>query len=248
MNQLNDQQLTLSIGANGTEPTQAFRIEGKNLIIPEDLSWPEYVTGMSLFKKLIGDSKLYHAQYVRFGQIKFGLDKVNECMSQLEFVLDDAKKAVDIASVPDDVRHESLGAEHYTVLARSGLKAKQMAKWAKTADEQKLTPGQLKASIKHGEVITEAQARQENNGVLSLTGIGMSIEVWLRRIGNSDKKAAEKDSFDALKHGLKLLAAKPADQRKMLAGQIKIAVDIHSALTKPIKKAAKKKPAKKKAA
>lgn len=226
-------QLTINLSANGADPTSIFRIEGKQLIIPEDLSWGQYVTGMNLFKRMKSDVTLYHAQFVKYGQLKFGADKVNECMSQLEFLLDDARKAIDIASIPDEVRHDNLKSEHYIELSRAKLTPKQQAKWARVASEQNLTPSRLKESIKQGEVVSESVANR-NHGVLSLTGIGMELSVWLRRVGKGD-----------LQQGLKELSAKPADQRKMLAEQIKLAVDIYEALTKPAKKkAAKKKPAK----
>jgi|688.fasta_scaffold00471_106 hypothetical protein len=215
--------LSISISSDGAAPSQYFRIDGRKLIINDDLEWSEYVSGMALFKKLNSDLKLYYSQYVAFGQLKFGAERINACMAQLEFDLDDAKKAVEIASIPEDIRHDNLKAEHYIALSRSGLKKRDMAKWSKIASEQNLTAGQLKVSIQHGEVITETQARQENHGTLSLHGISMSVEVWLRRAG-----------------GLDALRKKPADERKMLAEQLKLAVDIHKALTEAPRKPKKK--------
>lgn len=228
-------QLTINLSANGTEPTSIFRIDGKQLIIPEDLSWEQYVTGMNLFKSMKSDVTLYHAQFVKYGHLKWGADKVNECMTQLEFLLDDARKAIDIASIPDAVRHENLKAEHYIELSRAKLTPKQQAKWAKTASEQNLTPSRLKESIKQGEVVPQSSADSKRHGVLSLHGISMELEVWLRRVGKGD-----------LKLGLEELANKPADQRKMLAEQIKLAVDIHKALTEAPKRQPRSRKAKSK--
>lgn len=219
--------LTIAIGRAGHKPSKAFQILDGKLILSDDMDWAEYVNGMSFFKRLTDDLKLYRSQYVAFGHLKFGKDKVNNCMAQLEFELEDVRKDIEVASIPDEVRQDGLKAEHYTTLARSGLKKPQMAKWAKIAAEKNLTPGQLKASIATGEVVTESQARAQNSGILSLHGIAMELEIWLRRAGGLDE-----------------LRKKPADQRAMLADQIKIACDIHAALTAATKAKAPRKPTK----
>lgn len=215
--------LTIAISGEDDDLQRAFRITEGKLIIPDSLSWPEYANGMSLFKSLTDNLKLYRSQYVAFGHLKFGKDRVNNCMAQLEFEMDDVRKDIEIASIPASVRRDSLKAEHYTVLARAGIKTKEQAKWAGIAATQNLTPGQLKASIAAGEVVTQDQARSQNSGILTLSGISMELETWLRRAG-----------------GLEELRKKPADQREMLAGQIKIACDIYAALTAPARKARKR--------
>lgn len=220
-------ELTISLGGDGSKPHAAFQIIGRTLVIPDDLEWADYVNGMSLFKSLTDDLKLYRSQYVAFGHLKYGKDRVNNCMAQLEFELGDVRKDIEVASIPPEIRHEELGAEHYSVLARAGLKKVEMRKWAKTAAEQALSPGQLKASIAAGEVVSNEQARSHNSGVLSLHGISLELETWLRRAG-----------------GLEELKNKPKDQREMLADQIKIACDIYAALTAPTKAKAPRKPAK----
>lgn len=219
--------LSISISSNGSRPHAAFQIIAGKLVIPEELEWNEYVNGMSFFKRMTDDLKLYRSQYVAYGHLRYGKDRVNNCLAQLEFELDDVRKDIEVASIPDSIRHDGLKAEHYIALARGGLNKREMARWAKTASEQNLTPGQLKASIATGEVVTESQARLQNSGVLSLHGLGMELGVWLRKAG-----------------GLEELKKKPADQRAMLADQIKIACDIYAALTAPTEAKAPRKPAK----
>lgn len=127
--------------------------------------------------------KLGFAAYLAFGQ-RFGKEAVEGALAQLEFDMPDVKQALDINTVPPEMRHDNLSAEHYLVIARADdLPKKGKLKWAKIASEQNLSPVQLKASIAAGEVVDVAAARQQRHGIISIHGIRQEVDIWLNRVG-----------------------------------------------------------------
>ena len=206
--------LSVSLGLDNEQAFPAFQIIDRQIVFREDIEWGTYVNVMSAIRSFKRDSSMFLSQGISFGTAKFGSERVNSCMAQLEFDLNDVKKAIEVSTIPPSIMHDNLGQAHYLVLSRSGLKQREMDQWAKKASDQKLDAATLKASISAGEVISPQQARANNHGILSLHGISMSIEVWLRRAG-----------------GLDALRTKEKAERKMLAEQIKLAVDIYKALT-----------------
>jgi len=152
------------------------------------------------------------ADYIKFGEAKFGADKVGECITQLEFPLADITKAVDINSVPAGIRKQNLSAEHLVVLARADVTPKQQEKWAETAVKENLSAVQLKESIKQGTVVSAAVAAKNNHGVITIHGIRMEADIWLRRMG-----------------GLEGIAKLGKEERDEIIGETQLFVDIHKA-------------------
>lgn len=159
------------------------------------MTFEEYKDGLKGWKLLKQKVDLVFSEFVEWGSLKFGREKVHHELSQLQFDLADVKKAIAISTVPAEMRHPNLTAEHYVALARSALPAKQKAKWAKTASQQSLTPSQLKASIEAGEVVTTPVARQQQHGIITVHGIAQEIKVWLNRVGGIEgiKKMSPED-------------------------------------------------------
>lgn len=152
------------------------------------------------------------ADYIKFGELKFGADKCSEAITQLEFPLADITKAVEINSVPPKLRKHGLSAEHLVVLARADVTPAKQAEWAETAVKENLTPVQLKESIKQGTVVSASVASKNNHGVITIHGIRMETEIWLRRMG-----------------GLEGIAKLNEDERMEIMGETKLFVDIHRA-------------------
>lgn len=115
--------------------------------------------------------------------MRFGMEKVNDSLEQLEFDLPMVKAAITINSIPPELRYPELSADHYVELARAELSKKEKAKWAKTAAELKLTPTQLRLSMAEGEVVDTAAARQLSTGVITIPGIRQEFDVWMHRVG-----------------------------------------------------------------
>jgi hypothetical protein len=184
--------------------SKAFSItkEG-NIIIREDLTYEEWREGLKAFKWAQINLRVSFADYVKFGEIKFGSELASEALTQLEFPLTAITSAVQIGSVPKKIRKFNLSGEHLVILARSCENADEMQEWAKKASEQSLSPVQLKESIRQGEVVEEPVAKKNQHGFVTIHALRMEADIWLRRMGGlsglsglskADKEEIEKET------------------------------------------------------
>lgn len=173
--------------ASATEIPPPFTLTRTGIIIPDDLTENNWRDGLKLFKWAQTSLKLGFASYIAYGTAKFGRDKVSAALGQLEFDMPTVTQAMDINTVPDEIRYDNLTADHYIVLARSSdlTKAKK-ADWSRIASEQNLTPPQLKASIAAGEVVSVSVTRQQQHGIIGIHGIRQELDIWLNRVGGID--------------------------------------------------------------
>ena len=154
--------------------------------VPEETSWEDWKKGLQGFKWMLGKVKLGFADYQKFGRKKFGDEAVNEQLEQLSFDLHLVTDAMDISTIPEEMRYPNLTSDHYKILARSGLKDAAKATWAKTASEGGLSPIQLKASIARGTVTPSTSvAKAQSHGVVTIQGIAQEFQLWLKRLGGN---------------------------------------------------------------
>lgn len=174
-------ELELALFTKDGEQRSAFTLTKSGIIIRDDLTEPEWKDGLKLFHWAQHSLKMGLSQYISFGKAKkFNVD---DALAQLEFDLPTVKAALDLATVPLEMQHPNLNAEHYLVLARADDTSKtQKVKWARIAAEQHLTPPQLKASIAAGEVVSVSTTRQQQHGIVSIHGIRQEVDIWLNRV------------------------------------------------------------------
>lgn len=161
----------------------SITLTDQGVVLKDDMSYEEWHEGLRIFKWGKERMDLGFAGYLKFGDLKFGKEKVGASLGQLEFDLGDVTTAMYVNTVPDSLRKDNLSTGHYVVLARAGITPKQMEKWSDIASEQKLSPSQLKASIQHGEVIDPSVVKQQTHGILTIHGISQEFDVWMRRVG-----------------------------------------------------------------
>jgi hypothetical protein len=175
-------QLSFS-NENGEQHQPAFTLTPTGLRVRDDLTYEEWVDGLKFFRWAHNALEVGFSDYLAWGNIKFLKQAVDSALEQLEFDLPTVKAALDINTVPPEIRYPNLTSEHYIVLAKNCEKKNQMVKWAKTASVQSLTPGQLKASIREGEVVDTTALRQQTRGIASVHGVRQDFDIWLRRVG-----------------------------------------------------------------
>jgi hypothetical protein len=196
--------------------SKAFTIVDGGIQIRKDLTFEEWRTGLKMFRWAQLNLKIGLADYIKFGQLKYGDEKTSEAITQLEFPLADITKSVDINSVPPSIRQHNLSAEHLVVLARSGKPIKQMETWAATAVKKNLTPAQLKHSIREGRVVDKSVADKHSHGVITIHAIRMEAEVWLNRLG-----------------GMEALGGLSDEAKDEIIGELKFFVEIFNKITAP---------------
>lgn len=157
------------------------------------------------------------AGWIRFGVTYFGTDQVNTDLEQLEFEATFVKTAVAINSVPEELRLPNLKGEHYVELVRANIPKEEVFKWGQLANDQLLTPIQLRLSIKEGEVIDPAATKMLKHGVVTIQGIHQTFSVWLRRVG-----------------GLQGVAKMDLEHKEEILGEINEIIDFGLALREVI--------------
>jgi hypothetical protein len=160
-----------------------FRITEHGIIIKPDLEFDDWRDGLKLFKWAQLNLKLSLADYLKYGEVKYGEIKAREAVEQLELPLSNITSAVAINTIPKQIRDLNLSAEHLVVLAKAGKTLKSTTEWAQKAAALSLTPAQLKESIKQGEVVDPEIAKKNQRGIITIHGIRMEAEIWLRRMG-----------------------------------------------------------------
>lgn len=205
----NDLQLELVSGG----VSAGFHLTKKGIVFHEDMTLEQWKAGLRLFKWAQHRIKLDFAAYVDWGEIKFTKEVVHSCLSQLEFDLPNVTQAININSVPPEIRESDLTAEHFVVLARAHLSKPKLIKWAKVASDQNLSANQLKVSIAHNEVVTTSTARQETHGIVSVHGVRAEMDIWLRRVGGAAG----------------ILKQDEANIREII-GELSLFVELHNAL------------------
>ena len=193
--------------------SKAFSITADGIIIRKDLSVLEWRNGLRAFRWAQLNLKVGLADYIKFGELNFGSDKTAEALHQLEFPMSEITRAVEINSIPENIRLKGLSAEHLVVLARANVPQKTQTMWARVAVEQHLTPGQLKESIRQNEVVSTQMANKNNHGVITIHGIRQETEIWLRRMG-----------------GLNELKKLSKEQKEEIAGEVALFVEIYEAV------------------
>lgn len=196
-------QFELAIVEPSANTPALYAIHDNVITIPEDLTKEQWFIGMRLLKRTNDNYKLILAQYIAYGEAKFGKDSVEDSLRQLEFDLPTIKQCMDINTVPLEIRQPLLTAEHYVILARAELKDdKARGKWAKIANDQNLSPVQLKVSIAEGEVVSTTVAKQRSHGIITIDGILQEFDIWIKRmrgvegilkLGTEDIRAIIKD-------------------------------------------------------
>jgi hypothetical protein len=163
-----------------------FFITDTGIEIQPDLTYEQWAKGLQCFKFMQKRVKTAFSEYLDFGRLKYGKEKVDTALLQLEFEMPTINEAKYINNVPANIRQEGLTAEHLIVLGRSDINDKEKAKWAKTASREKLTPTQLKASIKEGEVVDVSVARAHTHGVITLHAVTQEFTIWFNRMGGTE--------------------------------------------------------------
>lgn len=209
----NDDAIELSVVEGPT--SGLFKITETGLQIAEDVSYEQWREILRTLKLARNKTDIWTADCIRFGNGKFGADKVSECLEQLEFEAVAVKTAIAINSVPDELRLPFLKGEHFVEISRANLPREEQLHWGMLANDRRLTPSQLRLSIKEGEVIDTAAARALNTGVITIQGINQMFQVWQRRVG-----------------GLRGIHAMDREHQEDIIGELNEMVDFGLALRK----------------
>jgi hypothetical protein len=150
---------------------------------------PQLVELFAALKRLRQTYHLALADTAAHGRQHYGDAFVEATMEQLQFDLGDTARADAIGQVPRAMRHPSLTAEHYYVVAKTifrGLvtadEEAEAAKWLAVAVEKGLSPHTLQESIKAGRVLPEPSAAQKKSGLPTIEGVRFLFDQWKSKV------------------------------------------------------------------
>lgn len=165
------------------ETSGVFGFTDTALVLSDDMSFIQWQEVLRTIKWIKRKAAIGLADCIVFGIKKWGADKVDQALEQLEFEATIVKAAVAIKSIPSELRFENLDPDHYVELAKAGLPKAKAIRWARIASEQHLTATQLRFSIVENEVVDKASAKALQHGVITVQGIRQHFDIWLHRVG-----------------------------------------------------------------
>jgi hypothetical protein len=165
--------------------------------------WREIMRALKIWKTA---STVWLADAITYGRRKFGQEEVEATLSQMEFDLVDAQRAVGIASLSREAR-PGLSSEQLWVMAKAKLTEAEQLKWADLALKNDLSANLLEKSIAAGKVITTEQSSRNSgrgSGLVTVQGIRQLFDTWHRKVSEIEPIAEwpeerQRDVFEELK-------------------------------------------------
>ena len=151
--------------------------------------WVEFGRLLKLFRDA---GNFYTADWMAFGHRRFGQQKVDEALSQLQFDMGDVTKAMTTGLLPAADRVDGLTTEHHYVVGifmeKNSLTETEAAEWLKIAKREKLTAMELQKSIEAGAVVRvqKSEGHTNRDGFFTIHGINTLFSRWKK---NVEKKA-----------------------------------------------------------
>lgn len=179
----NNNEIELQIVSGETSGLFKLNTTTGGVEFSPDVSYDQWREVLRVAKTIKRKAAIMVADCIGFGVPKWGADKVDQALEQLEFEATMVKAAIAINSVPKTLRFDNLEGEHYVELSKAKLDKKAAQRWARIASEQSLTPTQLRFSIAEGEVVDRTVAKQQSTGIYTIHGIRQEFDVWARRVG-----------------------------------------------------------------
>jgi hypothetical protein len=183
--QPDDQQIEISFDSTNTS---GIILTQTGITVHADMSFDQWKSGLKIFGWMKKKLALGLSDYIQWGRMKFGGDRVREALEQLQFDLPSVKEAVSIQGIPAEMRRPGFTSEHYLVLSKASKKVDpdKLKEFADAAVREEMSPTQLKTSIEVGSSVSPALARQMNHGIVTIQGIRGGFDIWVRRIGGVD--------------------------------------------------------------
>ena len=174
----------------GVGPGRKFEIsEFGEINFLGDMKFEEYLDLLSGLKRVSEKYHLVLGSAVRYGNGRFGPDKVQEALRQMEFPHLDATRALAIGQLELSFSQTpKLEPDHYWVLASlCPDDPKKQALWAAAAEKHSLTALELKNSIAADKIVKDAQRAATSGRGSGQIGTFEAFELyftqWERRMG-----------------------------------------------------------------
>lgn len=182
-------ELTLSVsdGGKDLEEGAKARWTPTGLDLPETTTLENVKEILRAFKAWDTAGAVALADLFSFVRRNGWEREVEGFMAQMEFDLALVKRAQAVSDVPRGLRHPTLNAEHYFVVA--ALEADEQRRWLDLAVKHKMTGLVLKRSIEAKKVLTKEQIEMmsgQGSGILNYHGVLTRWERWEKKVGGEE--------------------------------------------------------------
>lgn len=148
--------------------------------------WEEWQQLMEYLSHCRHTSLRWIADARMTGRKIFGDSEVEAYISQLQLNFSDLNAAEALEHM--ETRSEGLTDAHHQVVANALDDNQDRAKWLKTAEDEGLTPKELKASIAGSRVIKDSEVKRRTAGVATIEGVRSLFHIWRGQVGEDWKK------------------------------------------------------------
>lgn len=184
--------MTTNEDSGSIELLKHVTITSKGIEFPESTDFETWQQVCRMLKSVKDSYHLALSDSIKFGTRKFGAERVQQTMVQLELPFSEFRMAGNIARIPTGLRKnaENLTSEHFYVVGKAFPDDTEMQeKWLKTASEEKLKPTELRRSVDAGYVVHDDRDRtgRGSGGIVTLQKIAFSFSIWLSQVGGEEK-------------------------------------------------------------
>jgi len=154
------------------------------LLIDQDVTpqeWAEVGDYLAAASRACGQ---WTGDWVRHGRANYDAGVVAVTIGQLELPLHAVERFELMADVAPESRREELTPEHHLVAAKRLTEPAEREDWLERAARLGLTPRELQASIRAGEVVRIDEAKRRG-GMASPYAVRAEFDAWAREIGES---------------------------------------------------------------
>lgn len=167
-------------------PHGFLSITNRGVVVRGELTWEEWRLALLLLLWIRNQFHTAACDLIGHGRRQYGDVLVDESLGQMQFPLNDAKRAEAIGKVPVGARPDGIAPEYLYVTGAAGLPPEKAREWLQTACDEKLSALELKRSIEVGHVQRTSDTpagKGSNAGIVTIENIRMLFVQWRRENG-----------------------------------------------------------------
>lgn len=165
----------------------------RRLVIPDDCTDDSFRALIKIVRRCSTSAAFWTADLLSAANQRYGASEATRILVEEGFTAHELTDAQCLAALPE--RKETLSLEHH--LAASRAPVERQLEWLNVADESKLSPAELKRSIRVGSVVRESAGEGEDTGqngrsnfrFATIEGIASEFNLWLRQVERDLERA-----------------------------------------------------------
>lgn len=176
---------------------EGVRFTKTGLLLPEGLEPEQWVAVGGMLSSAHRALGLWHGDWVKHGRANYDAEFVSAALGQLELPLHKLERFELTAEVLPEHRSESLTEEHFFVAGKRLDNDADRERWLQLAEAEKLSPRELQASIRAGQVVHIDEAARRG-WIPTPAAMRFAFEAWAKELGDGWMSWSVEDFPDVL--------------------------------------------------